>query len=463
MDRAERLGKGEILPLLLSFSIPAIVGMLVQALYNVVDRIFVGNGVGPLGLAGLAVVYPVMLIQLAFGMLIGFGATSLISIRLGEERYKDAEQILANAFSMLVLISLALTVLGLLFLDPLIRLLGASEAVVPYARDYLSIILYGGVFQALGFGLNHMIRAQGHPQIAMATMLIGAITNTILDPIFIFWFGWGVKGAAAATVISQMISAAWVLSFFITGKSQLPLNLRRAHKISWPVVGQIVSIGFAPFAMQLAASLQNLILNQSLAEYGGDLAISAMGIVFSVNTLFLMPIFGINQGSQPIIGFNYGAKQFGRVKETLFYAIIGATGVVTLGFLATRFIPELLVSMFGRQDAELMELGVRTMKTVMVLFPIIGVQIVGSSYFQAVGKPKKSAMLSLSRQALLLMPLLLILPRFWGLLGVFLAFPFSDAGSTVLTTVLLKRELASLEEQRLEGNLTLETQACPER
>ncbi len=463
MDRAERLGKGEILPLLLSFSIPAIVGMLVQALYNVVDRIFVGNGVGPLGLAGLAVVYPVMLIQLAFGMLIGFGATSLISIRLGEERYRDAEQILSNAFSMLVLISLVLTISGILFLDPLIRLLGASEAVVPYARDYLSIILYGSIFQALGFGLNHMIRAQGNPKMAMATMLIGAITNTILDPIFIFWFGWGVKGAAAATVISQMISAAWVLSYFLRGKSQLPLNLRQAYKISWPVVGQIVSIGFAPFAMQLAASLQNLILNQSLALYGGDLAISAMGIVFSVNTLFLMPIFGINQGSQPIIGFNYGAKQFERVKKTLFYAIIGATGVVTLGFLATRFIPELLVSMFGRQDTELMELGVRTMKTVMLLFPIIGVQIVGSSYFQAVGKPKKSALLSLSRQVLLLIPLLLILPRFWGLLGVFLAFPFSDAGSTVLTTVLLKRELASLDELELEGNLVLETQPCPER
>ena len=445
MDRAERLGTERILPLLLQFSIPASVGMLVQALYNVVDRIFVGNGVGPLGLAGLAIVYPVMLIKLAVNMLIGLGATALISIRLGEGRRKEAEQILSTAFTMLILLSLVLTVLGIAFLDPLLRLLGASEEVVPYARDYLSIILYGSVFQAIGFGLNHMIRAQGNPRLAMATMLIGAITNTILDPVFIFGFGWGVKGAAVATVLSQMVSAAWVLSYFVRGKSQLSLDFRQAHKISWPVVWQIVAIGFAPFAMQLAASLQNIILNQSLAAYGGDLAISAMGIVFSVNTNFMMPIFGINQGSQHNIGFYFGAKQYDRVKESLFYAMVGATILVTLGFLATRFIPELLVSLFGRQDAELTALGVRSMKTVMALFPIIGVQIVGSNYFQAVGKPKKSALLSLSRQFILLIPMLLILPRFWGLTGVYLAFPFSDAGATALTVFLLRRELVGLD------------------
>ncbi|HHY10949.1 MAG TPA: MATE family efflux transporter, partial [Firmicutes bacterium] len=336
MDRAERLGQEKILPLLLSFSIPAIVGMLVQALYNVVDRIFVGNGVGPLGLAGLTVVFPVMLVQMALAMLIGLGATALISIRMGEGRKKEAEAIMSNAFGMLVLISLLFTFLGITFLDPLIRLLGASEAVLPYSRDYLSIILYGSVFQALGFGLNHMIRAQGSPKIAMATMLIGAITNTILDPVFIFLFGWGIKGAAFATILSQALSAAWVISYFLRGKSHLRLNLKRVHKIEPAVVLQIVSIGFAPFAMQLAASVLNLILNKSLAHYGGDLAISAMGIVFSVNTLFMMPIFGINQGSQPIIGFNFGAKKYERVKETLFYAAAGATAIVTLGFLATR-------------------------------------------------------------------------------------------------------------------------------
>lgn len=461
MSNAERLGQDKILPLLLSFSIPAIVGMLVQALYNVVDRIFVGNGVGSLGLAGLTVVFPVMLVQMAFAMLIGLGATALISIRLGERRQEDAETIMSNALGMLVLISFVFTFLGIVFLDPLVRLLGASEAVVPYAHDYLSIILYGTVFQAVGFGLNHMIRAQGNPKIAMATMLIGAITNTILDPIFIFGFGWGVKGAAFATVLSQLLSAIWVLAFFLQGKGQLRLDLSQIHKISWPIVGQIVSIGFAPFAMQLAASLQNLILNQSLANYGGDIAISAMGIVLSLNTLFLMPIFGINQGAQPIIGFNYGAKQYARVKQTLFYAVIGATSIVTLGFLATRLFPTQLVSLFGSGDAQLMELGSQAIKTVMLMFPVIGLQIVGANYFQAVGKPKKAAILSLSRQFLLLIPLILILPPIWGLTGVFLAFPFSDVGSTIITGILLRRELIEFDQQEKTVGLGAKTQ--PER
>lgn len=462
MDRAERLGQEKILPLLLSFSIPAIIGMLVQALYNVVDRIFVGQGVGPLGLAGLTVVFPVMLVQMAFSMLIGLGATALISIRLGEDRKEDAERIMANAVGMLLFISLGVTVLGITFLEPLVRLLGASGAVLPYARDYLSVILYGSVFQSISFGLNHMIRAQGNPKIAMATMLIGAITNIVLDPIFIFVLGWGVAGAAVATVISQVVSAVWVLAFFLRGKSQLRLDLRSVHKIQWPVVLQIISIGFAPFAMQLAASIQNLILNQSLATYGGDLAISAMGIVFSVNTLFMMPIFGINQGSQPIMGFNYGAKKYDRVKETFRYSLIGATILVTLGFLATRLIPVQLVSLFGSQDAELMDLGVRAMKTIMMLFPIIGLQIVGASFFQALGKPKKSAFLSLSRQVLLLIPFLLILPRFFGLLGVFLAYPVADGGSTIVTFVLLKREFAGLNDGDLKG-AGLITRPQPER
>ena len=253
------------------------------------------------------------------------------------------------------------------------------------------------------------------------------------------------------------------MAFFLRGKGQLHLDLRNSYKIRWPVVLQIISIGFAPFAMQLAASLLNLILNQSLAFYGGDLAISAMGIVFSVNTLFMMPIFGINQGSQPIIGFNYGAKKYGRVKETLFYAIAGATSIVTLGFLATRFMPVQLVSLFGRHDAELMSLGARAMKTVMMMFPIIGLQIVGANYFQAVGKPKKAAFLSLSRQVLLLIPMLLVLPRIWGLTGVFLAFPVSDIGSTIITTMLLRGELVHLKEQEELEKVCFVAKTQPER
>jgi putative MATE family efflux protein len=444
MDRAERLGTERVLPLLVRFSIPAIVGMLVQALYNVVDRIFVGNGVGPLGLAGLSVVFPIMLVQMAFVMLVGLGSTALISIRLGEGRREEAEKIMSNALGLLIIIALVGTTAGILFLDPVLRLLGASEAVLPYARDYLSIILYGAIFQAVSFGLNHMIRAQGSPKIAMATMLIGAITNTILDPIFIFGFGWGVKGAATATIISQAVSAVWVLSYFLRGKSQLRLNLRGIYRIELSNVLQIASIGFAPFAMQLASSVQNLILNQSLLRHGGDLAISAMSIVFSINTLVLMPIFGINQGAQPILGYNYGAKQYQRVREAFLYAAVAATFVVTLGFLATRLFPVQLVSLFGKEDAELMDLGLRAVRTVTIFMPIVGFQIVGANFFQALGKPRKAAVLSLSRQILLLIPLVLVLPRFLGLQGVFWAYPGADAGATVLTAILVGRELRAL-------------------
>ena len=464
MDRTERLGQENVLPLLIRFSLPAIVGMLVQALYNVVDRIFVGNGVGALGLAGLTVAFPVMLVQMAFSMLIGLGATALISIRLGEDRQADAEQIMSHAVGLLVLVSFIMTVAGLVFLDPLVRLIGASEAVLPYARDYLRIILGGTVFQAISFGLNHMIRAQGSPKIAMATMLIGAITNIVLDPIFIYVLGWGVAGAAFATVLSHLVSCVWVLSFFLRGKSQLHLDLRKVYKITWPVTLQIVSIGFAPFAMQLASSLQTLILNQSLAHYGGDLAISAMGIVFSVNTLFLMPIFGINQGSQPILGFNYGAKKYDRVKQTLIYAATGATILSLLGFLTTRLLPVGLVSLFGKHDAELMELGRLAMKIVMVSFPIVGVQIIGANFFQALGKPKKAAFLSLSRRVLMLIPLILILPRIWGLEGVFLAYPFADVVATMVTLWFLRQEFAGLDsEESHRLSLIKSTRPQPER
>lgn len=450
MDRAERLGTERILPLLVKFSVPAIVGMLVQALYNVVDRIFVGNGVGPLGLAGLSLVFPVMLVQMAFVMLVGLGATALISIRLGEGRREEAEKIMANALGLLLLIGLAGITAGVFFLEPVVRFLGASEAVLPYARDYLGIILYGAVFQAVSFGLNHMIRAQGSPIIAMATMLIGAITNTILDPIFIFIFGWGVQGAALATVLSQALSMVWVLSYFLRGKSQLRLNWRAVPRLELSIVRQIASIGFAPFAMQLAASVQNLILNQSLIRYGGDLAVSAMSIVFSLNTLILMPIFGINQGAQPILGYNYGAKQYARVRQAFLYAAWGATLIVNLGFLATRLFPVQLVSLFGRQDADLMALGVRAVRAVMICFPVVGLQIVGANFFQALGKPRKAALLSLSRQVLMLIPLLLVLPRFFGLGGVFASYPLADAGATAVTVLLVWKEFAALNQGQEE-------------
>jgi putative MATE family efflux protein len=306
MDRSQQMGEGSIPRLLFRFSIPAIVGMLVNALYNVVDRVFIGWGVGALGIAGVTIGFPIMIVQMAFGMLIGMGAATLVSIRLGEKKREEAERIIGNALSLLVAISLVLAAAGLIWLRPLLILFGASPAILAQGEQYLSVILAGSVFMGVGFGMNGFIRAEGNPRIAMLTMIIGAVLNTILDPIFIFWFKMGVRGAAIATVISQATSAAWVLAYFLRGKSLLKLRLANL-KVNQDIAWSIAAIGFAPFAMQLAASVLNAILTRQLQRYGGDLAIAAMGILFSVSMLILMPVFGLNQGAQPLIGYNYGA------------------------------------------------------------------------------------------------------------------------------------------------------------
>lgn len=449
MDHSKQLGEEKISTLLLRFSVPAIVGTLVNALYNIVDRIFVGNSEGYLGIAGITIGFPIMIVLMAFGMLIGIGSTSLISIRLGEKNKDEAEHIVGNALILLLTTALTLSIFSLIFIDPLLKLFGASQAVLPYAKSYLSIILFGNVFMAVGFGMNNFIRAEGHPKTAMFTMLIGAIINTILDPIFIFGFGWGIKGAAIATIISQMISAIWVLYHFMSGNSVLKIRFKNL-KLNATIVKSILAIGMAPFSMQLAASLLNAIMNKSLTVYGGDIAISAMGIVNSVAMLILMPIIGITQGAQPIIGYNYGAEKYDRVRLTLKVAMIAATVVTTLGFIVTMLFPAQLVSLFNRKDIELIKFGSYAMRTFLLFLPLIGIQIVGSQYFQAIGKPKQSMILTLSRQVLILIPLLLILPRFFNINGILYAGPISDLLSAILTGVWLYKELDHLENKHMQ-------------
>lgn len=443
MDRSKQLSEEKIGKLLLTFSIPAIVGMLVNALYNIVDRIFVGRGVGSLAIAGITIGFPIMIILMAFGMLVGLGATSLISIRLGQNKKDEAEKIVGHALTLLVVIMLGLTVFGLAFLEPLLRLFGASADVMPYAKDYLRIILFGAVFQGIGFGMNNIIRAEGNPKVAMLTMLIGAILNTILDPIFIFVFKWGIQGAAIATIISQAASAIWVLSHFLGGRSTLKVR-KENLKLKMDVVLSIFSIGFAPFMMQLAASAVSAILNNQLAVFGGDIAISAMGIVNSISTIILMPIFGINQGSQPIIGFNFGAKQYNRVKQTFKYAAAAATTLVVLGFFLIRIFPVQLITLFAEGDQALIEIGTNGLKIFFTLLPVIGFQIVSANYFQAVGKPKQAAILSLSRQVLFLIPGLLIFPKYFALNGVWMATPVADALASIVTGVWILFEIKNL-------------------
>lgn len=442
-ERAQLLGKESIPKLLIKFSVPAIVGMVVNALYNVVDRIFIGIGVDGRAIGGIYVTMPAVLILMAFAMLIGIGGNTLVSIRLGQDRKDDADKIASNAVVLLMIISVVLSILGLIFLEPLVRLFGASESNLLYAMSYLRIILLGAPFQAVGFGMNNFIRGEGNPKIAMFTMLIGAILNAILDPIFIFIFKMGVEGAALATIISQAVSAIWVMKYFIGGKSMLTLK-KEYLRLKKPIVVQIVSNGFAPFTMQIAASLVTVLLNTNLKKYGGDLATTSMGVINAVAMMILMPIFGINQGAQPIIGFNYGAKNYDRVKQALKYAAIGATIITTLGFIVIQVFPEKIISIFVSNENDLKELllyAVPGLRIYLSMIPLLGFQIVSTAYFQATGKPKHAMLLSLSRQVLVLIPALIILPPIFELTGVWLAAPLADLISSVITALLVLKSL----------------------
>ena len=442
-ERHKRLGESSIPRLLFEFSLPAIVGMVVSASYNVIDRIFIGHGIDSNGIAGVTIGFPMMLVMMAFSMLIGLGGAALISIKLGEQKKNEAELVLGNGFVLLVINALLVTFFGLVFMDPLLRIFGASKDVMPYARDYMTVIISGTIFQSLSFGGNAYIRAEGNPRIAMATMLIGAVMNAIFAPIFIFWFKWGMHGAGAATICAQAISAGWVLSYFLTGKSSL--DLKRANtRLKLEIIGRITAIGSAPFAMQIAASMLMIVFNNSLEYYGGDTAIAAMGIVNAIAMLMMMPIFGINQGAQPIIGYNYGAKKLDRVIKTLRYAIFIATALVTTGYIFIRIFPTGLMSLFNPNDAELIRVGAHALTIFLAFLPLVGFQAVSSSYFLAVGKPKLSMLLTLSRQVIFLLPALLILPWFWKLNGIFMSGPFSDLLSSILTAIFIIREFRHL-------------------
>ena len=446
MDRAERLGSGSISSLLLTFSAPAVVGMVAQALYNLVDRVFVGQRLGALGIAGTTLAFPVMMVLMALSMLIGYGAAALVSIRLGEQRRDAAEEVLGHAAILLLLAAALLTTAGLTLLHPLLQVVGASAQSQPYARDYLQIILGGCVFQVVGFGLNAVIRAEGSPQVAMYSLLIGALLNTLLNPLFLFGLGWGMRGAAAATVLAQAVSAVWVVSHFVWGRSLLKFHARNL-RLRFNICASIVAAGSPLFAMQMAGSVVNALLYNRLRLYGSDVAISAMGIVHAVAMFFAMPIFGLNQGAQPIIGYNYGAARFDRVRKTLRLAILCATAICVSGYGVAMWAPAHVVMLFSRQDQQLMAVGTRAIQIALALFPIVGFQIVSSSYFQAVGKPKHALFLGLSRQVLLLIPAIIVLPRFFGLDGLWIAFPAADLCSSLVTAVWLWFELRHLRDR----------------
>lgn len=435
--------------LLWEFSLPTIVGMSVNSLYNVIARIFVGRGIGSLAIAATTVAFPLMVVLMAVSILIGVGATALISIRLGEQKKAEAEIIAGNAITMLVVLPAFFAAVFFVFTEPILAFCGASPEVMPYAREFTQIIMLGAVFGSFSMGVNNFIRAEGNPKVAMYTQLLGAGASIVLNYVFIFKFGWGMKGAAFATILAQLISALWVLGYFLTGRSLLKLHLSNLRP-TWAILSGIMAIGFAPFGMQIASCVQQIILNNTLMAHGGDLALSAIGIVMSIAMLLFMPVLGLAQGAQPIIGFNYGAKRFDRVKATWKLAVLAGTGIALAGYLALHIWPQQLVGLFSEGDTALTNLTIHAMLVYMALIPIVGFQIVSSTYFQAVGKARQAAVLSLSRQVLFFIPLLLILPRYWGVEGVWRAAPIADFLAVSLSATMMYWEMRNLKKEQDE-------------
>ncbi len=455
MDRSTEMRDGNIGSLLWKFSLPAIVGMSVNSLYNIVGRIFVGRGIGAIAIAATTVAFPLMVVLMAVAILIGVGATALISIRLGENKKEEAEKIAGNAITMIILLPTIFAALFFIFTEPILILCGASPEVLPYARDYTQVIMLGAAFGSFSMGVNNFIRAEGNPQVAMYTQLLGAVANIALNYTFIFILGWGIKGSALATILAQLISALWVLSYFLTGRSLLKIR-KQYLRPSWPILSGIMAIGFAPFAMQIASSIQQVILNKTLMLQGGDLALSAIGIIMSIATLLFMPVVGLAQGAQPIIGFNYGARQYGRVRKTWQIAVVAGTVIALAGYLCIRIWPQELVGLFSENNTALTDLTSHAMLIYMALIPIVGFQVVSSTYFQAVGKARQATILSLSRQVLFFIPLLLILPHFWGVEGVWRSAPIADLLAVSLSATMMYFEMRKLkrdEQERIGGDI----------
>ncbi len=445
MEKNEKLLNGNIPKLLLEFSIPAIIGSLVFALYNIVDRMFIG-GLGTYAIAGVSITFPIFTVIIALGMFVGQGGAPLISMKLGQNKREDANRILGNVFILFTIISIIMMCVFTVFLDKLLLLFGASENTLPYARDYMRIINFSIFFNFIAMGMNNQIRSEGNPKIAMKTMLIGAILNIVLDPIFIFYFKLGVSGAAYATAISNIVSATWVMLHFTkSNKSVLKIKLEYL-KIEKGIVKEISKIGLSPFSMQMAASLVAVFANKTLLRYGGDVAVGAMGIINSVYLFMIIVINGINQGGQPIVSFNYGAEKYDRVKETLKLSIVSAVFLAILGFVAIEFLPEKVVSLFNKSDETLMNMTINGIRIYLSMMVFAVVQMIGANYFQAVGYPQKSIMLNLSRQVLLFIPLLLIMPMIFGLNGVWLTGALADILSFLITAVFMIKEMKRLEK-----------------
>ena len=436
MKQGQMMETESISSLLWKFSAPAVTGMIVGAMYNVVDSIFVGRGVGEIALTAVTLAFPIMTLLMAVGMLVGLGAAAVVSISLGQKNLAKAELTLGNALTMMLVFVLSTTGVILWQLDWLLVVcLGATPEVLPYAHDFLAVILLGSIGLHVGFGLNNVIRAQGDPKTALATQVISAIINAVLNYLFVFSLGWGIQGSAWATVIAQAVAAYWVLAHFIKGKGLLRLRLANLMP-RLTIVKEIFKIGVAPFLMQVGVSLVMVVLNLRIMAFGGMTAVAAFGIINRILMLVLMPVAGISQGAQPLLGYNYGARRFDRVLETLNKALLWSTVICLIGFVGVEFFAAPIVRLFNDEPA-LIETGTSGLRIFLAALPIIGFQIIGANYFQAIGKAYYSIWFNVLRQLVVLIPMVFLLSHYFGLAGVWVAGPVSDLASAAATGVCL--------------------------
>ncbi|MDR1766614.1 MAG: MATE family efflux transporter [Lachnospiraceae bacterium] len=453
-SRGNPLGYESIGKLLTRFAIPAIVSMVVNAIYNIVDQIFIGQGVGYLGNAATTVAMPVVTVILACGTCVGIGGSAYAAIKLGERKNEEAERTLGNVFTLLALVGAGIMVLGLVFLDPLLRVFGATDSIMGYCRDYTSIILMGSVFNVLGIGLSNMARTDGSPKISMYTILAGALLNCVLDPLYIFVFHWGVKGAAIATITSQFISAVMLVYYFLRMGN---MRFRRAYlRIDPRLSARMCALGFSSAVLHLCNTLFQIIMNNSLVYYGdrstvgGDTALSAMGIAGKINMLLIATVVGVSIGAQPILGFNRGAGNYARIRRTYVLALAAASAISVAWEAICQLNPLLVLQLFGTSDGNFTTFAIRCLRIFLAAVCFSGLHIVTTGYFQATGQPLKASVLSLLRQLILLIPMLLILPRFWGLDGVLYAGPACDICTALIVFTMMCIELGKL-RGRIKG------------
>ncbi len=429
------LGTKPVGKLLMQYSIPAIIAMTAASLYNMVDSIFIGQGVGPMAISGLAITFPFMNLTAAFGAAIGVGASTCISVKLGQRDYSSANRILGNTFTLNLIVGIAIGVICLLFLDPILRFFGASNQTIVYARDYMEVILAGNVFSHMYFGLNAVLRSASKPRHAMFATIFTVVINTLLDPIFIYTFQLGIRGAAYATILSQILALIWQMKLF-SNKKELIRFTSGTYRLQKDLVRNIIGIGMSPFAMNVCACIVVIFINKGFVAYGGDLAVGAYGIDNRVAFFFIMITMGVTQGMQPIAGYNYGSQQLDRLMKVLRYSVYAGVAVMTTGFLVAMFLPELCVRMFT-SDETLIAMAVRGIRIDMAAFPVVGYQMVVTNFFQSIGKAKISMFLSLSRQLLFLIPLLIVLPPQLGVDGVWLSLPVSDVIAAIVAAVMM--------------------------